>query len=293
MEVVVVGAGSLGSLLGGLLAREHAVTLVGRDPHVSAVRREGLRVTGAREFAVSPAARTDLGDATADIALVTVKAFDTEGAAATLADADVGAVCSLQNGLGNEERLAAHLDPPILAGVTTFGARLEGPGVVECTGVGDVTVGPHADAPLEAAERAGAAFRAAGTEATVVGDPRPALWEKLAVNAGINPVTALARIENGALADGPAAELAERAAREVAAVARAEGIDLDGADAVGALRAVVERTAANTSSMRQDVEAGRPTEIDALNGAVAERAPEGVDTPVNATLAALVRAREA
>jgi 2-dehydropantoate 2-reductase len=300
MDLLVFGAGSLGSLLGGLLAREHDVTLVGRDPHVSAIRERGLRITehegdgidGQRDLTVRPGAVTDLDPShSPDLAIVTVKSFDTCDAAQALAATDPGAVLSLQNGMGNEEILGDALDSPVLAGTTTYGARLREPGVVACTGVGAVTIGPHGDAPLAAAERAGGAFWDAGIDTEVVADPRPRLWEKLAVNAGINPVTALARVQNGALVDGPAADLAARAAAETAAVAREQGIDFDDERAREALEEVATTTAANRSSMLADVEAGRPTEIDAINGYVAEHAERAV--PVNGALAALIRAWEA
>ncbi|MFB6295355.1 MAG: ketopantoate reductase family protein [Halobacteriales archaeon] len=301
MEVLVFGAGSLGSLIGGLLAREHDVTLIGREPHVRAIREKGLRLTGRVDRTVRPAAATAVDpSADPDLAVVTVKSFDTGAAARELARCDPEAVLSLQNGMGNEATLAEHLDAPVLAGTTTWGAHTEDPGVVACTGVGSVTVGPweasgsagvDETAGVESAERAGEAFRRAGIETTVVADPRPHLWEKLAVNAGINPVTALARVRNGALVDGPAADLAARAATETAAVAREQGIDLPDARATGAVRQVAETTAANRSSMLADVESGRRTEIDAINGYVVDHA--GGDVPVNAALAGLIRAWEA
>jgi 2-dehydropantoate 2-reductase len=289
MEIVVLGAGSLGSLVGGLCAREHRVTLVGRAPHVAAIRASGLHVGGAFDFTVHPAARTDPLDA-ADLALVTVKAFDTPGVACALADCDLDAVCSLQNGLGNEERLATRLDG-VLAGTCTYGARLVEPGHVDCTGVGEVALGAPDGGRSARAERVGRALRAAGVETTVADDMPRRLWTKLAVNAGINPTTALARVPNGALGTDPLAGIAREAARETARVARDQGVDLGDDEAVAALDAVVEATAGNTSSMLQDVLAGRRTEIDAISGAVVDRASSAV--PVNRTLAGLVRAWEA
>jgi 2-dehydropantoate 2-reductase len=144
VQVIVFGAGSLGSLVGGLLASVHDVTLVGRDPHVEHVRRDGLRVVGAVEDRVAPAATTTVSDERFDLAVVTVKAFDTGTAADALATADLGAALSLQNGLGNEARLADTLAFPVLAGTCTYGARLLGPGRVECTGRGGVARGPSA-----------------------------------------------------------------------------------------------------------------------------------------------------
>lgn len=289
MNVVVFGAGSLGSLLGGLLAREHDVTLVGRDPHVTTVAADGLTVDGEFESHVHPAAVNSLPDGfAADLAIVTVKAGDTAGAARALATCDLRGALSLQNGMGNEATLATHLDCPVLAGTCTYGALLSEPGQVTCTGVGEVALGPPEGGPSALAEEVGAAFERAGIETTVATDMPRRLWEKLAVNAGINATTALARVENGALLDGPANAVAAEAARETARAAQAAGVELSAEDAVAAVEAVADATAANRSSMLQDVEADRATEVEAINGYVAER----VDAPVNRTLAGLLGAWE-
>jgi 2-dehydropantoate 2-reductase len=299
MEVLVFGAGSLGSLVGGLLARTHDVTLVGRDPHVTAVHESGLRVSGAVETTTHPAATTDGEGHDADLAVVTVKSFDTAAAAESLATGNVDTVLSLQNGL-TEETLAERLpDATVLAGTATYGADRPEAGHVACTGVGRVTLGALAGGTDPAAERAGWAFRTAGVETLVAADMPRRRWEKLAVNAGINAVTALARVENGALADGPAQVVARRAARETARVARAEGVTLSNRRAVEAVERVVGATADNRSSTLQDVAAGRQTEVEAIFGEVVARAErasrEGhvdVSVPTVRTLADLLRAWE-
>jgi 2-dehydropantoate 2-reductase len=286
MELCVFGAGSLGSLVGGLLAEHHDVHLVGREPHVGVVREEGLRLGGAFDRRVHPTASTD-PPAASDLAIVTVKSFDTEAAARALDGVSADAVLSLQNGMGNEELLAAHLPAPVLAGTTTYGARLVEPGVVDCTGIGEVTLGPWDGGMSTVADRAGEAL-AAALSTTVAADMPRRLWEKLAVNAGINAVTALARVPNGNLVDGPAGEVARSAARETVEVAASAGVDIP--NAPERTVAVAEATAANTSSMHQDVLAEGRTEVDAINGYVVEQADGPV--PVNATLSALVRAWE-
>jgi len=289
VRVCVVGAGSLGGLLAGLLASAADVTLVGRPADVEAIEADGLRVTGSVERHVHPDVSTE-PPATADLAVVAVKAFDTEAVARQLADCDLGGVLSLQNGLGNEKALAVHLDCEVLAGTCTYGARRHEPGHVECTGVGEVALGAREGGESTLADRVGAVFADAGFETTVADDMPRRLWTKLAVNAGINPPTALARVGNGALVDGPASETARAAARETARVARSEGVDLSDAAAVQAVEDVASATAANVSSMRQDVEAGRRTEIDAIGGAILKRADEPV--PTVETLTRLVRAWE-
>ena len=291
MHVAVVGAGSIGSLLGGLLAREHLVTLVGREPHVTAVRESGLAVTGQVECAVHPEARTDTAGLDADLVLVTVKAHDVPTAADQLGrDVDAEVVVPLSNGPGHAVTLADRLpEATVLSGTTTYGAVLDGPGRVTCTGVGSVTVGARQGGPSADAEAVVAALDEADLEATAIDDAPRRQWEKLAVNAGVNAVTALARVENGHLASEPGRSLAHEAASECARVARAEGIDLSDDAVTDAVDRVVEATAANRSSMRQDVVAGRRTEVDAINGYVVECARDhDLRVPTNRTLRRLL-----
>ena len=299
MRVVVLGAGSLGSLVGGLLATTDAdVTLLGHEgEHVEAVRENGLRLirpdSEGTDLLVDVPTATDTAVAGgADLLVVCVKSYDTDdamaGVATHLGDADV---LTLQNGLGNAEAIAAHVPQErVIAGTTTHGAVVESPGVVRHAGRGDTTLGrcfaPNDDRVRDAARL----LTDAAIETTVTDDPEAAVWAKVLVNAGINAASALARVPNGALVGHESGErLLERAVREGVRVARAEGVDVPG-DCVERARGVAERTASNRSSMRQDVEAGKRTEVEALNGALARRAADhGVEAPVNETLADLVR----
>ncbi|ELZ19126.1 ketopantoate reductase family protein [Natrinema limicola] len=295
MKIVVFGAGSLGSLVGGLLARDHDVTLVAREAHARTVRESGLRLEGVVDgpSRVSPAATTDGTGLEADLAVVTVKSFDTAAAADALATGSIEAVLSLQNGMGNEATLATRIEAPVLAGTATYGAILQEPGVVECTGSGEIVLGPRDGGSSARAERVGETFAAAGLETTVADDMPRRLWEKLAVNAGINPITALTATENGAVLEEPATDLAREATRETARVARACDVSLSNREALAAMETVAKATAANTSSMAQDLAAQRRTEIDAINGYVVERAVEnGLEVPTNRTLTALIRTWE-
>jgi 2-dehydropantoate 2-reductase len=280
-----MGAGALGSLLGGLLARGgYEVHLVGREDHASAVAGGGLRIDGEIEATARPSASTTPRDA--DVTLVTVKSFDTADAAEAIQDHQDVAI-SLQNGMGNEATLAAALDCTVLAGTATYGARLEEPGRVRCTGLGELAVGAPRGGPSGAADRfvdaVGGAVDARSTEAM----PRE-LWRKLAVNAGINPVTALTGLRNGEAAVR-AGDVMRAAAVEVAAVAADEDVDAGTPEELAdeAIR-VARATGENRSSMLEDVEAGRRTEIDAINGHVVTVADGTV--PTNRALAGLVRA---
>lgn len=291
MDIVVFGAGSLGSLIGGLLARAHDVTLVGRDPHMRRVRESGLAITGLVDEHVEPAARTDAEGLASDLALVTVKSYDTPDAARALSGGRHGAVCSLQNGLGNEERLAEALRAPIIGGVATYGAELVEPGTVRMTGHGTVTLGRYRDGDGSLLESIAAGFEAADVDAETTTDIRTNLWSKLAINAAINPLTALSRCRNGAIVEEPLFSVATAAVREVEAVATTCDVDLPGPQVLSEVRSVARATAENRSSMLQDVLAERRTEIEAINGAVVDRAG-AVPVPVNETLTGLIRGWE-
>lgn len=290
MHVAVMGAGSLGSLVGGLLAEQHRVTLVGRDAHMRAVAADGLEITGLVERTVHPAATTDWAAVDdVDVALVTVKTYDTEAAARAIAEASPPVVVTLQNGLGAVEVLRDVLPPQrkVLAGTVTYGARLESPGEVRCTGVGEIALGDPGGGRDSAAERLAAGFAAAGIECEAAIDMPRRRWEKLAINAAINPVTALARVRNGAIREHPLRPIALAAAREVGNVATTRGIDLNPDAASEAVLDVAARTRENESSMARDVRRGRRTEVDAITGAVIERAADDA-VPVNRVLYGLV-----
>ena len=223
-------------------------------------------------------------------ALVLVKAWQTGRAAEQLVaclPAD-GLALTLQNGWGNRETLEQALGPERVAlGTTTLGATLLAPGVVRAGGQGPVTLGSHPRIqPL--AEL----LAAAGCDVRMAEDVAGLAWGKLVINAAINPLTALLRVPNGQLLQRPEArELMGLAAREAATVGLAQGLHLPFADPVAAAEDVARRTAANHSSMYQDVQHGRPTEIDAICGAVVQAGERlGVATPVNRTLWLLVRA---
>ena len=288
-HVAIVGAGSLGSLIGGLLSAAQAVTLVGRDPHMHAVAEDGLQITGTADRRVHPETRTTIGGLTADLAIVTVKTYDTAAVAAALCDANVGVVLTVQNGVTNARTLRDKLEVPVLTGTTTMGATLRAPGRVAWLGTGSVHLGP-ADAPEAAA--VASTLAGAGIETHLIDDVQRMLWRKLAINVAINPLTAVADVPNGMLRDRPLWSIASAATAEAVRVARTVGVRLEQAATQRALWGVLERTAGNTSSMRADVRAGRRTEADALTGHIL-RVAAASDTPVplTRTLDAAVRRR--
>jgi 2-dehydropantoate 2-reductase len=300
MSIVIIGPGALGSLLAArLFAAGEAVRLVDYRPERARLLRErGLALTdlnGSRVVLPVPVALPDELEP-APLTLVTVKAHQTRAAAQYLPAlmSTGGIALTLQNGLGNLEQMATVVGPKrLLAGVTFVGATRPADGEVIFAGQGTTVIGAPVGsqvAPEETAQAAGI-FQRAGFPCQVREDIEAVLWEKLVVNVGINPLTALLRVPNGALPELPEAwELAVAASQEASAVAAISGVCVT-IDPEMRLKEVCRATAQNRSSMLQDVLAGRPTEIDALNAQVCRRGQHlGVATPVNDVLTALIRA---
>jgi 2-dehydropantoate 2-reductase len=235
------------------------------------------------------------GEAPVDTAIVTTKTPGTTWAAEIAAKilAPDGVALTIQNGLGNYETLVEHVGHPRAAvGVIYVAAQLVH-GELRATGPGKVELGRPSDAKArKKLDELGRLLREGGMDVTIVDDAWPAVWRKVVTNAAVNPLTALiGRTNAGLLADAPAARVADCLAREVARVATASGVRIDEDEAVKQWRAMAALTGANRSSMLQDVEAGRPTEIDAISGAVArEGERRGVATPLNQAMALLVAA---
>ena len=300
----------MGLVFGALLRRAgHAVTLLGRRAHIAAIRSGGLRVEGLwGDHRVT--GFTLAGDASRiterfDAILMAVKAYDTEAMAQTVAPllAPQGVMISLQNGLGNAELLARHAGPrPVLAARVIFGAEVQAPARVRVTVyadpvlIGSWPAGQGNDAPARMwADRCAAA----GIPTAYCDDILPALWGKVLYNAALNPLGALLGVPYGALSETPHTRaIMDAVIDEAFAVAVAEGVALPWASAAE-YRAVfydrlVPSTSTHRSSMLQDLQRGRRTEIDAINGEVWKRgARHGIATPTNALLTRLVHAREA
>ena len=293
--ILIVGTGALATLFAARLsAKGNPITMLGSwEDGLHALNEYGARLVDANtaERAYPVDATNNLEDCKgARYALVLVKSWQTERVATQLADclAEDGLALTLQNGVGNRELLAEALGLPRVAlGVTTTGATLLGPGLARAGGEGVVSVEAHPHlGPLEAA------LTGAGFNVQVVNDADALVWGKLVINAAINPLTALLRVPNGELLQRPAAhKMMGVLAREAAAVATAQGIHLPFKDAVRAAEDVARKTAANHSSMFQDIRRGAPTEIDAICGAITKTGKKlGVSTPANRICWHLTRA---
>jgi 2-dehydropantoate 2-reductase len=294
MRITVFGAGGVGGVLGGLLSTRNEVTLIGRRDHVLAVRSDGLQLSGTVEGVFRPAARESVeGLETQDVVLITVKAYDTDTAVREIAPLVGGhtLVASVQNGLGNAEKVVRAYGSRALVGVPVLGATVLGPGNIRVSGMKEVAVGSTLG-QLGNAARLSGLLAECGIPSRVSANIASEVWSKAVVNAAINPITALVGRENGSiLRDDGLRELSRAACLEGARAAEANGVVLGG-DPFDRVMEVVRATAGNRSSMLQDVERGRRTEIDEINGALV-RAGEskGLNMPINRALWALVRAR--
>lgn len=296
MRIAIIGSGALGSLFAARLSLVAEVTMVGTwAAQLAAIEAGGLTLLAPEGPLRAPlrVVRDPAKASPADVALILVKSYQTERAArfAATALAGEGFALTLQNGLGNREIVAATLGSErALSGTTSEGATVVRPGVVRHAGRG-LTYVARPEGDQEQVGALATLFEEAGFVTRLVADVERLLWDKLAINAAINPLTALLEVPNGFLIENDRARsVMEQAALEVAAVARALGITLADDESVRRARAVVLATAGNRSSMLQDVESGRPTELEAITGAVVSRAEgAGVAVPVNTALLRLLR----
>lgn len=300
MDVAVIGCGAMGSLFGGYLADAGVpVTLIDTDQgHVDAMNEEGVVIEtpdGGRRVVPVDATTDPTQVDPVDLIVVFTKSHDTPQAIADAAPLLDGAdVLTLQNGLGNPETIAAVVDEHrIIAGVTAHGSTELGPGHVRHAGRGHTKLGRYYVSNDARVETVAELLSDAGIETEVTSAVSEAIWEKVLVNVGINAATALARVRNGRLVETDAGRrLVRSAVAEAAAVAEAEGVPVKG-DAVEHTLEVAQRTAENRSSMRQDLEAARRTEIEAMNAEIVRRGRHhDIEAPVNRTLTDLVRLAE-
>jgi len=302
MNVCVVGCGAVGSLFAANLATLDDVEVWAYDlarEHVDAINRDGLRLTGAGEVLSHPRATSDPQELPpCDFGIVATKAMHTEPAIAATAHvfAD-GCVATVQNGIGNEEVLARHVER-VIRGTTFPAGKITAPGVVQWDVKGDTTLGPFEDrpAPMAEIERLADACTRGGMPTAAVADARGPQWRKVIFNAATNPLGALTGLTHGRVCEQPPLRrLASKLVDEGKAVAAAQGIllDADPEDLID-YAARPEVGYEHKASMLQDVEARRQTEVDYLNGGIAEFGRRlGVPTPAHDMIWALVKGVEA
>jgi 2-dehydropantoate 2-reductase len=301
VRICVVGCGAVGSLFAANLATLDDVEVWAYDlaqEHVDAINRDGLRLSGAGDILGRPRATSNAAALPpCDFGIVATKAMHTSAAIGATAKAFVdGCVATVQNGLGNEEAIAAHVEC-VIRGTTFPAGKLLGPGHVQWDVRGDTTLGPFEPRPAPAAEieRLADACTRGGMPTDAVADARGPQWRKVIFNAATNPIGALTGLTHGRVCENPELRaLVSGLVDEGKAVAQAQGIELDSDP-----EELIDRAARpdvaydHKASMLQDVEARRPTEIDYLNGGIVRFGDEnGVPTPLNRAVWALVKGLE-
>ena len=292
MRIIVLGAGAIGSVYGARLSKFHDVTLIGGASHVAAIQRDGLVMQGhVSGTLVLPAFTTVPSIQPGTLILLTTKVNNNVAAVRPIVDLlpdNVTIVC-VQNGLYSENLVKDLVGDRalVLRAITQVGGILVKPGVVDNTVAGYTLLESHAQSPAIAA-----VLTEAGLDGRIIPDIKKEMWRKAIFNCVINPTTALLESEVGAIVDPQLNSLKQQIIEECVAVAKADGVTLD-EDFV----ATIDRLFAGArtiASMRQDLMKGRKTEIDHMNGAVADLgAKYGIPCPVNAALATMIRYLEA
>jgi 2-dehydropantoate 2-reductase len=299
VRICIVGCGAVGSLFAANLAQLADVEVWAYDAsraHVDAINADGLRLSGAGEVLGRLTATTDAQRLPAcDFGIVATKAMHTGSAIEATAHAFAGGcVATVQNGLGNEETLAAHV-ARVIRGTTFPAGKLVEPGHVQWDVKGDTTLGPYGDTPIEQVELLADACTRAGMPTHAVRDARGPQWRKVIFNASTNPIGALTGLTHGRVCERPDLRaLVTGLVDEGKAVAAAQDIVLD-ADPEALIDHAAKPEVAydHKASMLQDVEARRTTEIDFLNGGIVRFGREhGVPTPLNEAIWALVKGVE-
>jgi 2-dehydropantoate 2-reductase len=300
MKTVIMGAGAMGCLFGGLLALagENVWLVTTRKDHIDRIRSRGLTLEEkGKTHLIRVNATIDVTSiGEADLVLFFVKTYQTEKAVSDslVLQKEDTIFLTLQNGLGNEEAICKAVDrKKVMLGVTNHGATLFDPGHIRHAGWGETQIGELEGKVTERANQIALMFQRAGIETRVSSRIYDLIWEKLLINVGINALTALTGLKNGQLLDFPETlRLMEVLVSEAAEVARRKGIRIEG-NPMEKVRNIAEATRENRSSMGQDFDYKRRTEIDSINGAIVREAKNlGVSVPNNQMITDLIKVIE-
>ena len=301
MKISIIGAGALGCLHGAYLAEAgHDVMLIDVQADlVEAIKRDGLRLDGARgeHRTAAKVVMADEATGPADIVFVLAHTDGTPAAsrlAATLLT-DEGFAITLQNGIGNVEALCDALGPHrVLGGISYNSASFNAPGHTTHTNAGPTWIGEMDGKRSKRIEEFCTLLEDAGFEVRVSDNIIGVIWNKFVQSCAIHPVCALTGLMAGEITTNPEAEaMQDLALAEALAVVKAKGITLADKDPIGSVKRVSSKVFVRPS-MLQHVEQGRTTEIDSQNGALVRQGKAvGIETPYNQALTLLVKARAA
>jgi len=291
MQIIVLGAGAIGSLYGAKLAADNDVVLVGRPEHVAAINTGGLRIEGIESGTVRVPAATAITGIGADaLILLTTKVVASAAALQPIASLirDDTTILSLQNGLGSEQVARAALGNRglVLRGITQFGATFETPGTIRYMAAGYTVIEQH-----QRSDRIAEVFGDAALNCRVSPNIAAEVWHKTVFNCVVNPITAILGCEVGAIAHPGLDRLKQLVIDECIAVAATQGVVFE-VDFMHEINEIFAPSR-NIASMLQDLHRGHPTEIEYLNSAVVALGEKhGVSCPVNAALTSIIKVME-
>ena len=296
MNIVVVGAGAIGSFFGAMLSKNNNVFLTGRKVHVDAINKNGLKVEGKTVLNVRVEAFTSVKDVfiIPDLVIFAVKSYDTEYAlqsAESLIRSNTY-VLSLQNGLGNVEKIQKTVKyDRIFVCITTHGVVFSKPGIIRHTGIGRTTIGCLNNKKTGFANNILGCLNESGIKSTFSNDINREMWIKAIINSSINPVTSIFHCKNGYLAKNPVLDkIVEKICAESTNIANANGLNLSVSEMIKKTKQVINETSENHSSMLQSIMQGKKTEIDSINGKLVDVGRKhGVDTSLNEMLVYCVK----
>jgi 2-dehydropantoate 2-reductase len=295
VKILVFGAGALGSFFGGLLSKHNDVTLIARRDHVDSINSQGLVIEGKTNLIARPKAFVKVPEEDFDLILLTVKSYDTMNCvkemSAKLSKDTI--MLSLQNGLGNLEEISGYFER-VIGGATSHGITFVKPGNIFHAGLGYTTLGNFNGVGEEEVEDVCELFNSSGIETRKSLNIVKEIWAKAVINTSINPLTAITGLRNGNLIEIDRLEkMMLNACKEAVEVAVSNGIELDYQEMLEKTGEVARMTADNKSSMLQDIENGKRTEIDSITGVFVETGIEkDIPTPVNSLLFNLVKGIE-
>jgi len=294
MNIVVMGAGAIGSLFGALLFKKNNVTLIGRTPHVKAIRKTGLIIENETKLKINAEDSADKINIYPDLLILTVKSFDTSKAMHQVIQIidDHTIILSLQNGLDNIDKIESVVDgKQIIVGVTNQGAFFSRPGSVRHTGKGKTYIGELNGKKTNRIKHIADLFNEVGITTIVSEDIIKEIWCKGIINSSINPLTTIFQCKNGYLLKNPILEkIVESVCSESTNIAKVNGIDISYNLTIQKTKEVINNTSENYSSMVQSFRKGKKTEIDSINGKFVNIGKVfSIDTSMNELLVHLVK----
>ena len=295
MNIVIFGAGAIGSLIGALLNKKNKVTLIGRPHHINEIKKNGLIIEGKTQLKIKISAEDDIEklDFSPDLLILTVKSFDTEPAMRQVKKiSDQNTIfLSLQNGLDNIEKIEKFIDSrQIIVGTTTHGAFFSKSGCIVHTGIGSTFLGELNGMKTDRLEKIIDIFNKSSIKTDFSKNIIKEVWIKAIINSSINPLTTIFRCRNGYLLENPILEkIVEKICFESTNVAKNYGICIQQNFSLNKTKKVIRFTSDNYSSMFQSIRKCKKTEINSINGKIVEIGKKhSVDVSLNKILVKIV-----